>query len=103
MGAHPSKLKPADKVWIDGELVPFRDAQVHVLTHTLHYGLGAFEGIRGYKRADGGGGVWSRATSAPSRCRLRASRWWRRASRPCAPTRWSRRISGRSSSSATGS
>src|SRR5262245_25871398 len=58
MGAHPSKLKPVDKVWIDGELVPFKDAQVHVLTHTLHYGLGAFEGIRCYKRADGRGAVF---------------------------------------------
>src|SRR5689334_22125565 len=48
-----SKLKPVDKIWMDGHLVPFRDAQVHVLTHTLHYGVGAFEGIRCYKRADG--------------------------------------------------
>jgi branched-chain amino acid aminotransferase len=54
--AHPSKLKPVDKIWIDGQLVPFRDAQVHVLTHTLHYGLGAFEGIRCYKRPYDGGG-----------------------------------------------
>lgn len=43
----------ADKIWMDGELVNFEDATVHVLTHTLHYGLGAFEGIRCYKRADG--------------------------------------------------
>jgi branched-chain amino acid aminotransferase len=43
----------ADKIWMDGELVNFEDAQVHVLTHTLHYGLGAFEGIRCYKRVDG--------------------------------------------------
>jgi branched-chain amino acid aminotransferase len=38
---------------MDGELVNWDDAKVHVLTHTLHYGLGAFEGIRAYKRADG--------------------------------------------------
>src|SRR2546423_12360103 len=48
-----SKLKPVDKVWIDGHLQPFAQAQVPVLTHTLHYGLGAFEGIRCYRRADG--------------------------------------------------
>jgi branched-chain amino acid aminotransferase len=56
--AHGSKLKPVDKVWVDGELVPFADAKVHVLTHTLHYGLGAFEGIRCYRRADGSGAVF---------------------------------------------
>lgn len=43
----------SDKIWLDGEFVDFADARVHVLTHTLHYGLGAFEGIRCYKRADG--------------------------------------------------
>ena len=35
-------------IWFDGELVPWRDASVHVLTHTLHYGLGVFEGVRAY-------------------------------------------------------
>ena len=43
----------ADTLWMDGEFVDFEDAKVHVLTHTLHYGLGAFEGIRCYQRADG--------------------------------------------------
>ncbi len=43
----------ADKIWMDGELIDFEKAQVHVLTHSLHYGLGAFEGIRCYERADG--------------------------------------------------
>lgn len=42
----------ADKVWMDGELVDFANANIHVLTHSLHYGLGAFEGIRCYQRAD---------------------------------------------------
>jgi len=42
-----------EKVWLDGELVDWDDAQVHVLTHTLHYGLGVFEGIRCYKTEDG--------------------------------------------------
>ncbi len=40
-------------IWMDGEMVPWRDAQVHVLTHTLHYGVGAFEGIRAYKTPQG--------------------------------------------------
>jgi branched-chain amino acid aminotransferase len=56
--AATSKLKPVDKVWVDGQLVPFAEAQVHVLTHTLHYGVGAFEGIRCYKRADGRGAIF---------------------------------------------
>jgi branched-chain amino acid aminotransferase len=41
-------------IWFDGELVPWRDAKVHVLTHTLHYGLGVFEGVRAYNTADRG-------------------------------------------------
>ncbi len=36
-------------IWLDGELIPWRDAKVHVLTHTLHYGMGVFEGVRAYK------------------------------------------------------
>lgn len=36
-------------IWFDGQMVPWRDAQVHVLTHTLHYGLGVFEGVRAYQ------------------------------------------------------
>jgi branched-chain amino acid aminotransferase len=56
--AQPSKLKAVDKVWVDGTLVPFAQAQVHVLTHTLHYGVGAFEGIRAYKRPDGSGAIF---------------------------------------------
>ncbi|RZU99414.1 branched-chain amino acid transaminase [Spiribacter vilamensis] len=40
-------------IWMDGELVPWRDAQVHVLTHTLHYGMGVFEGIRAYNTQQG--------------------------------------------------
>jgi branched-chain amino acid aminotransferase len=45
-------------IWMDGEMVPFKDANVHILSHTLHYGLGAFEGIRAYTQADGTGGVF---------------------------------------------
>jgi branched-chain amino acid aminotransferase len=40
-------------IWMDGELVPWREAQVHVLTHTLHYGMGVFEGVRAYKADQG--------------------------------------------------
>jgi branched-chain amino acid aminotransferase len=40
-------------IWMDGELVPWDEARLHVLTHTMHYGLGAFEGIRAYRRATG--------------------------------------------------
>ena len=36
-------------IWSDGELVPWREAKTHVLTHTLHYGLGVFEGVRAYE------------------------------------------------------
>ncbi|MCB9519586.1 MAG: branched-chain amino acid transaminase [Myxococcales bacterium] len=46
-------VKKAEKIWLDGEFVNWDAANVHVLTHTLHYGLGAFEGIRCYERADG--------------------------------------------------
>ena len=45
--------RQGEKIWLDGELVDWDDAKVHILTHSLHYGLGAFEGIRAYKRADG--------------------------------------------------
>ncbi|MBX3210867.1 MAG: branched-chain amino acid transaminase [Labilithrix sp.] len=46
-------VEKLQQIWVDGELVPWDDAQVHLLTHSFHYGLGAFEGIRCYKRADG--------------------------------------------------
>ncbi|MCK5726334.1 MAG: branched-chain amino acid transaminase [Thiotrichaceae bacterium] len=40
-------------IWFDGEMVPWREAKVHVLTHTLHYGMGVFEGVRAYKTNQG--------------------------------------------------
>lgn len=46
-------IKKVETIWVDGKLVPWDSAQEHVLAHTLHYGLGAFEGIRCYERADG--------------------------------------------------
>ena len=41
------------KIWMDGQMVDWRDAKIHVLTHTLHYGCGAFEGVRAYQTAQG--------------------------------------------------
>ncbi len=46
-------ITATEKIWMNGELVPWDQAQVHVLTHTLHYGMGVFEGIRAYETADG--------------------------------------------------
>ena len=40
-------------IWFDGEMVPWRDAKIHVLTHTLHYGMGVFEGVRAYEAEKG--------------------------------------------------
>ena len=40
-------------IWMDGEMVDWREAKTHVLTHTLHYGMGVFEGVRAYKAEQG--------------------------------------------------
>jgi len=48
----------ADRIWMDGRLVAFDDAKIHVLTHALHYGVGVFEGIRAYRSADGRSAVF---------------------------------------------
>jgi len=40
-------------IWSDGKVIPWRDATTHVLTHTLHYGLGVFEGLRAYQTSRG--------------------------------------------------
>jgi branched-chain amino acid aminotransferase len=47
-----------EKIWLDGRFVAWADAHVHVLTHTLHYGLGVFEGIRCYRTTDGRSAVF---------------------------------------------
>jgi branched-chain amino acid aminotransferase len=47
-----------ERIWLDGRLVGWDEARVHVLTHTLHYGLGVFEGIRCYRTADGRSAVF---------------------------------------------
>jgi branched-chain amino acid aminotransferase len=46
-------ITPSKLIWMDGEMVPWDEARVHVLTHTLHYGNGVFEGIRAYETARG--------------------------------------------------
>ena len=46
-------IQPVDKIWMDGKLLDWEDATVHVLTHALHYGSGAFEGVRAYETARG--------------------------------------------------
>ncbi len=59
-GANTTMLNFADRdgwIWFDGEMVPWREAKVHVLTHTLHYGMGVFEGVRAYE-AEGGTAIF---------------------------------------------
>ena len=46
-------ITPTPKIWMNGELVDWDQARIHVLTHTLHYGMGVFEGIRAYETAQG--------------------------------------------------
>ena len=54
MSAVPPSMADRDgKIWMDGQLVDWRDAKIHVLTHTLHYGCGAFEGVRAYNTVNG--------------------------------------------------
>ena len=51
-------VQKAEKIWMDGELIPWDEARVHILTHTLHYGLGVFEGIRCYVCHDGSSAIF---------------------------------------------
>ena len=53
----PSMSDRDGKIWMDGQMVDWRDAKIHVLTHTLHYGCGAFEGVRAYN-AQGGTAIF---------------------------------------------
>ena len=48
-------LTPTEKIWMNGEMVDWDEARIHVLTHSLHYGMGVFEGIRAYETKDGPG------------------------------------------------
>jgi branched-chain amino acid aminotransferase len=55
----PAPMHDRDgKIWMDGRLVDWRDAKIHVLTHTLHYGCGAFEGVRAYKTESHGTAIF---------------------------------------------
>ena len=53
----PSMSDRDGKIWMDGQMVDWREAKIHVLTHTLHYGCGAFEGVRAYN-AQGGTAIF---------------------------------------------
>ena len=50
-------ITPTESIWMNGELIPWESAQIHVLTHSLHYGMGVFEGIRAYE-TDSGPGIF---------------------------------------------
>jgi branched-chain amino acid aminotransferase len=46
-------ITPTEKIWMNGELVAWDDARIHILTHSLHYGMGVFEGVRAYETPQG--------------------------------------------------
>jgi branched-chain amino acid aminotransferase len=46
-------ITPTEKIWMNGEMVDWADANIHILTHSLHYGMGVFEGMRAYETDDG--------------------------------------------------
>ncbi len=46
-------IKKVESIWVDGSLIPWDSATDHLLAHTMHYGVGVFEGIRAYQRSDG--------------------------------------------------
>ena len=48
-------IQPTTNIWMNGTMVPWDQANVHILTHTLHYGMGVFEGIRAYETSEGPG------------------------------------------------
>ena len=48
-----SAIPKVESIWMDGKVIPWDSAQVHVTTHCLHYGTGVFEGVRSYETADG--------------------------------------------------
>ena len=51
-------MEKSEKIWMDGKMVPWHEAKVHVLTHTLHYGMGVFEGIRCYNSKENGSAIF---------------------------------------------
>ena len=58
MSKTPEPIKKSELIWMDGQMVPWAEAKVHVLTHSLHYGVAVFEGIRCYPQPDGGGAIF---------------------------------------------
>jgi branched-chain amino acid aminotransferase len=58
MAKAPEKLRESEVIWMDGKLVPWADAKIHILTHSLHYGVAVFEGIRCYPQPNGGGAIF---------------------------------------------
>ncbi|MDG2051944.1 MAG: branched-chain amino acid transaminase [Myxococcota bacterium] len=58
MGNDASKGVTGKAIWLDGDFIPWDEANVHILTHSLHYGLGVFEGIRCYQLESGGSAVF---------------------------------------------
>jgi branched-chain amino acid aminotransferase len=58
VGGYEADVQKGKFIWMNGKMVPWDDARVHVLTHTLHYGVGAFEGIRCYECTDGRSAVF---------------------------------------------
>lgn len=58
MSKKSEPIKHSELIWMDGTLVPWAEAKVHVLSHSLHYGVAVFEGIRAYARPDGTGAVF---------------------------------------------
>lgn len=63
-------LEAQKYIWFDGEFLSWESAQTHLVTHTLHYGLGAFEGIRCYPTVDGGRAIF-RCKSISVDCMVR--------------------------------
>ena len=104
-------MQEAEKIWMNGVLVDWADAQVHVLSHGLHYGTTVFEGIRSYDADEGHGGLPSRrppgapralgrrCTTCRSRTPARSSA--RRSTRSSPPTASAAATSGRSPCAAT--
>ncbi len=97
-------------IWYDGKLVPWRNATTHVLTHTLHYGMGVFEGVRAYKTANGTAifrlqehtdRLFNSAHIYGMKIPYdKADAAWRRRRKWCAPTSWNPATSARSRSTA---
>ena len=70
-------ITEVETIWMDGELVPWHEAKVHVLSHALHYGCGVFEGIRAYATVARPRGVAPRRAPRPHVRVRRASTTWR--------------------------